>query len=671
MRKILWASAMAFLPVTAAAQELETTYVSGARIAELSKNNALSITQLSKKELEKIGATHPEEITRFTPGAWVSRGDGQEHLTAIRSPVFTGAGACGAFVIAEDSIPVRAPGFCNANQLFDTQYENAGAIEVFRGPSASVFGGNALYGGINVLSPGFDSQDFVSLEVGDESFKRLNSLFGNAHHNFVLSLTDTDSFRENAGYAQQKIAYKNRGELSDWQYSLRISANNLEQETAGYIQGENSYENDALRSGNDNPEAYRDLHSIHANVKLSREFDFATFEIQPYMRRHEMQFLMHFVPWRPTEFNEHRSVGLKTALNWRLADDLQLVTGLDVEHTNAELKETQFAPAPFAQQNFPQGEHYSYQVDANMLSPFAELDFNASDKWQFGAQIRWQQQNYDYENQLSDGGACDAGASACRFFRPSSRGDEFSAFVWRLKGLFRPSDRFAIFSNVGTSFRAPQATELYRLQSEAEDSGLTEVKSQAWEIGLRGSVDQLDYQLAYYSMQQKDDIYQDNLRQYLTGADTSHKGLEYELRWRLIEKFTLQLSGSYAKHIYENSPETLGVMVDIQGNEIDTAPRRMTALRASWQITPNSNVFLSHHIMGDYQLDPANDYQYDGHAIWDAGFQQSLGKWQIALRIKNLTDERYAERADVAFGDYRYFPGAARSLFLKLSREFD
>ena len=33
-----------------------------------------------------------------TAGVWLSRGSGQEHLTAIRSPVLAGAGSCGDFI---------------------------------------------------------------------------------------------------------------------------------------------------------------------------------------------------------------------------------------------------------------------------------------------------------------------------------------------------------------------------------------------------------------------------------------------------------------------------------------------------------------------------------------------------------------------------------------------
>ena len=40
--------------------------------------------------------------------------------------------------------------------------------------------------------------------------------------------------------------------------------------------------------------------------------------------------------------------------------------------------------------------------------------------------------------------------------------------------------------------------------------------------------------------------------------------------------------------------------------------------------------------------------------------------WVRYRRLNNVSDERYADRADYAFGDYRYFPGRGRELFVEL-----
>ena len=38
----------------------------------------------------------------------------------------------------------------------------------------------------------------------------------------------------------------------------------------------------------------------------------------------------------------------------------------------------------------------------------------------------------------------------------------------------------------------------------------------------------------------------------------------------------------------------------------------------------------------------------------------------MILRLNNVTDRDIADRADYAFGDYRYFPGRGRELFAEV-----
>ena len=91
------------------------------------KTNA-SISSISAETLSNEQAVHANEIFDNVAGVWISRGNGQENLTAIRSPVLTGAGGCGAFLTALDNIPLRASGFCNVNELFQGQLELASGV---------------------------------------------------------------------------------------------------------------------------------------------------------------------------------------------------------------------------------------------------------------------------------------------------------------------------------------------------------------------------------------------------------------------------------------------------------------------------------------------------------------------------------------------------------------
>ena len=74
--------------------------------------------------------------------------------------------------------------------------------------------------------------------------------------------------------------------------------------------------------------------------------------------------------------------------------------------------------------------------------------------------------------------------------------------------------------------------------------------------------------------------------------------------------------------------------------------------------------------VGSYFIDAANAHSYGGHDLlnlrlgWNAA-----SNWNLMARLNNVTDRAYADRADYAFGNYRYFPGRGRALFVEARYE--
>ena len=72
--------------------------------------------------------------------------------------------------------------------------------------------------------------------------------------------------------------------------------------------------------------------------------------------------------------------------------------------------------------------------------------------------------------------------------------------------------------------------------------------------------------------------------------------------------------------------------------------------------------------LDDYWLDAANAHSYPGHELLNLRGRWSItDQWSMTLRLNNALDRDYADRADFAFGTYRYFPGRDRALFVELS----
>ncbi|MFT6311176.1 MAG: outer membrane cobalamin receptor [Porticoccus sp.] len=131
----------------------------------------------------------------------------------------------------------------------------------------------------------------------------------------------------------------------------------------------------------------------------------------------------------------------------------------------------------------------------------------------------------------------------------------------------------------------------------------------------------------------------------------------------------MAIAGTIAKHQYDNDINISSV--NIKGNDIVTAPRKTANVQLGINTSANSRVVVELVHMGEYYLDAENLEEYSGHnllnirAMWQA--TEQLG---FSARLINASDEDYAERARFNFGDYQYFVGQPRGLYLGADYSF-
>ncbi len=352
---------MAAIHLPAAATEntlVDEIVVTSQRREQPRLEHAGNVERLSGDAIEDGRHQHVHELFTRVPGVWLSRGSGQENLTAIRSPVLTGAGSCGAFLILEDGLPTRPAGFCNVNQMFELNSEQATAIEIVRGPGSALYGSNALHGIVNVLTPGAGSGNEFGVEFGANEFTRVRGRWAN-DGGIVAAFVyaDDGGFRDDSGYEQAKLHLKATTDFAGGAMTLSLSATDLAQETAGFVFGPDAFADPALNRGNVNPEAFRDASSQRLSANWRRSFDSWSLELTPYVRHSDMDFLQHFLPGQPLEENGHTSAGLLTSASFG-SGPTTLIVGADFEWADVFLRETQDGPtvgSPFLVETRPEG----------------------------------------------------------------------------------------------------------------------------------------------------------------------------------------------------------------------------------------------------------------------------------------------------------------------------
>lgn len=660
-----------------AESEFEEVVSTASRSEKPLSDQSGNLFLIAKDDLDFIKLTHFSELAVRVPGVNFARNNGQEYLASIRSPIFTGAGACGAFLMAQDGIALRSAGFCNVNELFEAFTEQAQRIEITKGPGSALYGSNALHGIVNVITPPANTDEGrLSIEGGANDFIRFNVSQGVTNEKGGLlalaSVTHDGGYRDQAGYDQQKISLRHDYQGDVWTISSSLSLTNLDQETAGYITGLEAYKDPELAKTNPNPEAFRKAKSLRYWSRLSREIsEEVRWQFTPYLRVLDMKFLMHFLPGQPLEENSQTSIGFQNGFYFNEGSDLEIIAGADFEYTRGSLRQTQENPtrgSRFLQVTIPSGKQYDYDVDSLMAAAFLQADWAITSRLHLLAGARLEYMGYDYTNNMisgrtdENGVAC--GFGGCRYSRPQSRKDGFTSLSPKIGLLYKYNDNHDIYLNVSEGFRAPQATELYRLQRAQTVADLDEVSLKNIELGFRGKQNIVSYNISFYAMKKDNFIFRDSAVFNVDGGKSDHRGVDVMVKLDLSKKVSIRGNLSLARHRYAFDYISRGV--NLNGKDIDTAPRHFGSMQLLWKPSDNISAELEWIHMGAYYLDPENLHKYQGHDYLNLRAEvQVTDRYGFFLRLTNLTNSRYAERADwTIFTDERYFPGKPRALYM-------
>ncbi len=376
-------------------------------VAMLAGNTA----RIGADELARVDAQVASEALNRLPGVAIHRNNGVENLPAIRSPVLTGGQSAGSFLVLEDGVPIRAPGFGNVNDLFETSLDFAAAVEVVRGPGSALYGSNAVHGIVNVITvaPGVRDERWHA-RVSAGSFGRAQGAarlaFGardvdNPHLGFVgVSSTHEDGWRAESSVDQQRVLFGWGAHLGAWNLESRFVLQNLNQETAAFIEGAGAYDSSVSARANAAPEAFRDQRLARGRATLSRDFGDMEVRVTPYGRWIDAELLLSFFPSRALETSGQSGGGVQSALYWDLDENLSLILGADGDVSAGRLREFQ---ARATQPNgYAQGLHYDYTVDMRALAAFAQVRWRFAEAWSLTAGLRGERVRYDYDNRAPD-----------------------------------------------------------------------------------------------------------------------------------------------------------------------------------------------------------------------------------------------------------------------------
>jgi len=562
--------------------------------------------------------------------------------------------------------------------MFELFTEQAQQIEVIRGPGNALYGSNALHGVVNVImpSPGEARTPSLALEAGANEFYRLRGeLPFDRESDYLASFVfaNDGGFRDDSGYRQSKLHLKGVWPAFGGEFVGGFTATDLAQDTAGFILGEDAYKDPDVNRTNPNPEAYRDASAQRLYGLWSRSIQNADIDVRPYIRHSSMEFLQHFLPGQPLEENGHVSVGVLSAVTFA-GNSSDIIVGFDLEYSDSFLVETQEGPtegSDFLMETRPEGKHYDYDVKTVAVSPFIQSDWSVNDSLKLHAGLRFEYIHFDYRNRMLSGNTRDDGTvcgfGGCLYTRPESRTDSFTNIAPKLSATYAIGGSSTVYANIARGFRAPQATELYRLQNGQEVADLKSVRIDSFELGVRSRNERFAVDVAAYFMKKENSVLRDSEGFNVSNGSSRHRGLEAKFDWQWHPAWNLSSNISYGRHSYDFDLVAARGETFVSGRDIDTAPRWLGSIELKFEPDGPFSAAVQWSAIGEYFLDAENRFSYPGHKLVNFRVAYALAPTiQIIGRLNNVADEQVADRADYAFGNYRYFPGRGRELFIEL-----
>jgi outer membrane receptor protein involved in Fe transport len=672
-------------------ENLPAVTVTGTREKELLSETPASVGIIGEQAVRQTAPAHPQQILSQVPGVAVAVTNGEGHTTAIRQPFTTSP----LYLYLEDGLPIRATGFFNHNALYEVNIPMAGGIEVTRGPGTALYGSDAIGGIVNTLTrvPEPQAAFAANAEIGSFGWRRL-LLEGDTGSTVAglgradINLTHTDGWRDKTAYDRQSATLRLDSTVGTGSLNTVLSAGHIDQET-----GANSpltyddYINNPTK--NNFPIAYRKVQALRLSTTYERSFGDGLLSVRPYVRDNSMDLLASFLlSSDPTvSYSSNQSLGVQAKWRQDFAGALRarVIGGIDVEASPGARQEDRLAvtvSGTGANRVYSDytvvGRIYDYDVTYKAVSPYLHGEISPIERLRVSAGLRMDRIDYAIDNHFAGTFVQMGGANF--YGQVQDQTVSFSHASPKLGATYALGERTSLYGSFNTGFRAPSESQLFRpsVATNANDAsnraalsvGLKPIQAAQVELGLRSGLGSFEYNVAVYDLRKKDDLVSQrdlatNVTTSVNAGKTEHKGIELGLGWAFRPRWRLDAAWSYARHEYV---DWVTATADYSGKEMEAAPRTLGNTRLTW--APTSAIFAQAewiHI-GSYWLEASNSPnfpRYPGHDLLNLRAGLQLGsQWALAARIINVTDERYADSAQISSNTPVYSPGLPRTYYV-------
>jgi iron complex outermembrane receptor protein len=334
----------------------------------------------------------------------------------------------------------------------------------------------------------------------------------------------------------------------------------------------------------------------------------------------------------------------------------------------------------------PDHRYYDYMLDKTTVQPFIQENWRFNERWNLLAGLTWTSHRYDMHDDKVKDVAFDT---------------SFSYLLPRLGIAFHPSERLSIYGNISRGGREPAFRDLYDPQDywSPPPQDLDPEELTDFELGARYTWSTGGANLNLYYLDFDNAIVWagglDNNGDPVTanGAVTEHKGIELDLEWGPLPRWSGRLSLAWADNTIVEFVENIwgGGSMDHSGNKLPVSPEWLGTLELRGGAGPIDG-FLQLRFVDDFFLDNTEDMRKypeigldpdyihrvnDAYTVLDLGLEADLGRGlaellsarrvALKLRVNNLTDRLYTTFGYFDGYEPVWIVGATRNAYLGLT----
>ncbi len=627
-----------------------------------------------------------DEPFKLVPGIKIdNQADGERlHLSIRGQGILSERGFRGTKVFL-DGIPLNDPAGYTPD-FYDVQWPRVQSIELLRGTSASLFGGSATAGIINInttnppVSP-YSGQGFFSSGTFNtwQAYGLVGTGWKNGNAGLSISREMGDGYRVHTNFWASKLWGKANFDASK---SFHLTP------VVGYIDFYNQNP-----EGLNRDQVIQDPTQPNPDAVPKNEFMHTTRYtggISGVINISKMHSVLFSGYIRGTKYSEavpsnilHRTMtspggSIQYNMSFGKKNFQNIISiGGDIQMQNID---------EYRRQNMGWGIDGTEDLSNDNMKQtgygvFLADRLEMGKNWSAMANIRYDAVTNKLIDNMKTGGI-------------DLSGDKnFNKATGRFGLTFTPNKNWSIFADYGTGF-LPPATEELDANPDAYggfNQNLTFATSQGPELGVRGAFGKkLYFDLTGFYLMTKNDF--DRFRRtdrpletfYMNSAGTKRIGAEFYTKVDPIKYVTLQIAYTYSNFKYTDITTPIPIIMDdtsihkfkINDNFLPNSPEHQLMVDLQFNILKNLSVGLNSETYSRSYIDGANlpEESVGGYTLFGARvtYLTSIAKTktEVSINVRNVFSRQYIAFSEPDPGGNSYQPGTPVEIFLNVRLGF-